>query len=81
MASELYTIHTCDRCSKKTTVGQVYRDSEKIWDWGRIWFGQLNGPIFNKKHTLPSQASDFSDLCDDCMKSLNNWYHKREDKQ
>ena len=78
MASELYTIHTCDRCSKKTTVGQMYNDTQNMWSWGIIWYAQHNGPVYIKKHALPEKASDFADLCPDCLAQLNRWFKFKE---
>ena len=78
MSSKSFSIHTCDRCTKEITIGQMYNDTQNMWSWGRIWYAQHNGPVYINKNTLPEKPSDFADLCPDCLAQLNRWFKFKE---
>lgn len=71
--SKLY-ISRCDRCGE-----QAKADTEHdsvFYDWGYIWFTQINGPIYAKTKNIPKYYNDCNDLCPDCMTEFNEWYNK-----
>lgn len=64
-----WSIHVkkCDRCFK---LQNDDNNREVFFSWGRFGFKQNNGPMKNKD----------SDICDECLKQLWEWWNLRREK-
>ena len=63
----------CGRCEKEES------DTTILYSWGNFWYGQRNGPIWIKSMRLPDNLQKCADLCEDCMRSLDDWYIYKKD--
>ena len=71
--SKIY-ISVCDRCGAKAE--ETAEHSSIFYDWGYVWFAQINGPLYSKVKTIPKYFNDYNDLCPDCLKDLHSWFNK-----
>jgi hypothetical protein len=69
--SKIY-ISKCDRCGNEQS-SSTEHDSV-FYDWGYVWFAQVNGPIHVPQKQFPKFLENTADLCPGCMKELYEWY-------
>jgi len=74
MSKSKIHICICDRCEETKQAKEEYDTT--FYRWGHVWYAQNNGHIYVKSRNMPNSFKDCFDLCEECMKELNDWYNK-----
>jgi hypothetical protein len=76
------TMHTysCDRCGNEQSMDGSYNDTQKMWNWGSIWYAEWNGPKWIGSQHFPKSSDLTKDLCPSCIDLLHDWFHMKGKK-
>lgn len=70
MSKATVTIMTCDRCGARDEI----KRPDQEYNWGRINFAQINGPIWIGSQHGKAGGPDFCDICPSCMKDVSRFW-------